>query len=152
MSGMIAKATFEDFEAALKARGFRAEIIDWPGGRKAVRSASGGVGFNIVPGNAVDGGFMDFTYFASFRVEGLPVEEIAANWNRARRFSRAYTRDGFLNFEMDVVIGPGVAQGYLSVTLDLWDRLLNELLAALREQAAELQKAAQADVAASPAS
>lgn len=148
MSGIIQKATLADLETALKERGFRAETIDWPGERKAVRSASGGVGFNIVPGNAVDGGFMDFTYFASFRVEGLPVEDIAANWNRARRFSRAYTRDGFLNFEMDVVIGPGVAPGYLAVTLDLWDRLLNELLAALREQAAQLQQAAPAEATA----
>ncbi|QTL05239.1 YbjN domain-containing protein [Aquabacter sp. L1I39] len=143
MSGIIQKATFADLETALKERGFRAELIDWPGGRKALRSASGGVGFNIVPGNAVDGGFMDFTYFASFRVDGLPLEDVAAHWNRARRFSRAYTRDGFLNFEMDVVIGPGVAPAYLAVTLDLWDRLLNELLAALREQAAEQQKAGQ---------
>lgn len=151
MSGIMQKATLGDLETALKERGFRAETIDWPGGRQALRSASGGVGFNIVPGNAVDGGFMDFTYFASFRVEGLPLEEIAADWNRARRFSRTYTRDGFLNFEMDVVIGPGVAPGYLAVTLDLWDRLLNELLAALRERAAQLQQAGAGEVQAGAA-
>ncbi|MEP9377015.1 YbjN domain-containing protein [Aquabacter sp. CN5-332] len=135
MTELVKRVTIEDIAAVLKDKGFRAEKIEWVGGREALRSASGGVGFNVVFGNGADGAYHDFTYFASFRLEGLPVEEICGNWNRARRFARLHSRDGLLNIEMDVTLGTGVDKDYVTVTLELWNQLLNELLGLLREEA-----------------
>ncbi|WP_127088819.1 YbjN domain-containing protein [Aquabacter cavernae] len=142
MTDLVRTVTVDDLAAMLQQKGFRAEPVEWPGGRAALRSATGGVSFNVVSGNGTNGAYHDFTYFASFRIDGLPVDEICGKWNAARRFGRVHSRDGFLNFEMDVMLGTGVSDGYLAVTLELWNQLLNELLAALREEAARTAPAA----------
>lgn len=142
MTDLVRTVTLGDLATMLQQKGFRAETVEWPGGREALRSATGGVTFNVVAGNGTGGAYHDYTYFASFRIEGLLVEEICGKWNAARRFGRVHARDGVLNFEMDVVLGTGVSEGYLAVTLELWNQLLNELLAALREEAARPAPAA----------
>lgn len=136
MTDLVRTVTMADLATMLQQKGFRAEAAEWAGGREALRSAAGGVGFNLVAGNGADGAYRDFTYFASFRLDGLPLEGICGKWNAARRFARLHARDGLLNFEMDVLLATGVSEGYLAVILELWNQLLNELLAALREEAA----------------
>lgn len=138
MTDLVRTVTIADLANMLQQKGFRAEPAEWAGGREALRSAAGGVGFNIVAGNGSDGAYHDFTYYASFRLEGLPLEAICEKWNAARRFGRVHSRDGLLNFEMDIFLGTGVSADYLAVSLELWNQLLNELLAALREEAARL--------------
>lgn len=142
MTDLVRTVTLGDLATMLQEKGFRAETVDWPGGREALRSAAGGVAFNVVAGNGTTAGYHDYTYFASFRIDGLPVDEICGKWNAARRFGRVHAREGVLNFEMDVILGTGVSPGYLAVTLELWNQLLNELLGALREEAARPAPAA----------
>lgn len=134
MTELVRTVSLDDLAAVLQKRGFRAEKIEWIGGREALRSATGGVGFSIVAGNGTAGAYADFTYFANFRLEGLPLAEICEKWNVGRRFARAHARDGLLNIELDVVLATGVAPDYVDVTLELWNQLLNELLGLLREE------------------
>lgn len=134
MTELVRTVSLDDLAAVLQKRGFRAEKVEWVGGREALRSAAGGVGFSIVSGNGAPGAYVDFTYFANFRLEGLPLAEICEKWNIGRRFARAHGRDGLLNVEMDVLLATGVAPDYIDVTLELWNQLLNELLGLLREE------------------
>lgn len=137
MTDLVQKVTADDLATVLRDRGFRAEKVEWPAGREALRSAAGGVGFNVILGNGQDGAYNDFTYFANFRLEGLPLDDVCDEWNRGRRFMRAHSREGLLNVEMDVTLGTGVDRNYVGFTVELWNQLLNELLAALRERAAK---------------
>ena len=137
MTDLVRTVTLEDLASMLRDKGFRAEKIDWPGGREALASAAGGVGFTLVAGNGGPAGYHDFTYFANFRVEGLDVDALCASWNMGRRFARTHARDGLLNFEMDVTLGTGVSKDYPAMTLELWNQLLNELLAGVRDAAAQ---------------
>ncbi|TCT06547.1 YbjN domain-containing protein [Aquabacter spiritensis] len=148
MDSGIRTVTADSLAAVLNDRGFRAEKVDWTGGREALKSATSGVVFHLVLGNGAKGAYHDFTYFTSFRLEGLSLEDICSDWNRGRRFARLHTRDGLLNMEMDVILGTGVQDGYLAVTLELWNQLLNELISALREEAARLSPAAATPAAA----
>lgn len=134
MTEFVRTVSLDDLTRVLQQRGFRAEKLEWAGGREALRSATGGVTFTIVSGNGTPGAYTDFTYFANFRLEGLPLAEICEKWNMGRRFARAHGRDGILNIELDVVLGTGVSPDYVAVTLELWNQLLNELLGLLREE------------------
>ncbi len=138
MKGLVQKVTADEIATILIDKGFRAEKVEWVGGREALRSAASGISFNVVMGNGANGVYHDFTYFVSFRLEGLDLLEVCTGWNQARRFARLHTRDGLLNMEMDVMLGTGVDKGYIAVTTELWNQLLNELLASLREMAAKL--------------
>ncbi len=91
MTDLVRTVTIADLANMLQQKGFRAEPAEWDGGREALRSAAGGVGFNIVAGNGSDGAYHDFTYYASFRLEGLPLEAICEKWNAARAASGAST-------------------------------------------------------------
>lgn len=137
MTDLVRTVSLDDLANVLQLKGFRAQPAEWPGGREALLSAAGGVTFNIVTGNGSPGAYGDFTFFAGFRLEGLPIADICAKWNMERRFARAHGRDGMLNLEMDVLLGTGVGRDYVAAMTDVWNQLLNELLITLRAEAAK---------------
>ena len=121
-----------------KAAGYRAEIAQDNAGVPHLRSATGGVQFNVRFGNRAAPpveGFMDFTYMVVIRVQegDFPLERVN-EWNRQRRFARLQKADDFLIMDFDVICAGGVTETYLRGTLELWDRLVQELVQYLQGQ------------------
>lgn len=98
-------------------------------------SASQGIGYAVRFGNAVGeaGSYVDFTFSCALRVQGELPAGIAERWNASRRFARMSIQGEFLVMEMDVMVAAGVSQDYLRCNLELWDRLLQEFIAYLRD-------------------
>jgi hypothetical protein len=77
-------------------------------------------------------GYLDFTYLTVIKIDGeFPLERIN-DWNRNKRFARLHKVDDFIVMDMDVVAAAGVTVNHVRATMELWDRLLQELMAWLR--------------------
>lgn len=131
----IMSVTPEGISELLQSAGFRAERRDDPSGLPIIGSATGGIAFNVRLGNRAAPpaeGFLDFTYLTVIKIEGdFPVDRVN-EWNRTKRFARLHKSGEFIVLDMDVVAVAGVTERHLRATLDLWDRLLQELMAWLR--------------------
>ncbi len=144
MAELIDILSLGDMCKALQDLGFRAEIGTAPDGNPMISSASGGVNFNLRPGNRNDDGFVDFSLFVAFRVEPKLAEVAVAEWNKGRRFGRLYAPEGLVVLEMDVIVAGGVTPKFLRGNLEIWNRLLNELLTYLRDTGQRLDVLARA--------
>ena len=119
-------------------------------GRPTIGGERGGESELTPPGAAwADAGFR-----AAFRVEGeLPLALVNA-WNVTHRFARLSLAGGmgasggtgasnaWLLLDMDVIALGGVLADNLRAHLDVWDRLIPELVAWLRNELPKLAKAA----------
>ena len=70
MTDLVRTVTLDDLAAMLRDKGFRAEKIDWPGGREALASATGGVGFTVVAGKRRPRGLSRLHVFREFPGRG----------------------------------------------------------------------------------
>lgn len=121
----------------LQARGFRAERVADDDGRMLLRSATGGIAFHLRPGNpAGNDNFLDFGYFAVLQLTDSPPAAAINDWNASKRFARVHVREHWVILEMDVLVAGGVSGSYLAATLEVWDRLLHDLVAHLRNMPA----------------
>lgn len=120
-------------------------------GKVHLHSASHGVGFQILWGNAADaGGYVDFTLSCALRVSGGEVpRNLLDGWHRSKRFARLATHGELIVLEMDVVLYGGVTPAYLESMLRLWVMMTGEFLIHLRN-AASATEAPQADLAIAP--
>lgn len=136
-SDLIHAVTLDGLRAHLQELGYRVETVA-NGAVKAafLRSASGGMAFDIRPGNRLAGdriGHADFSFLALLAIKGgeLP-SELVNTWNNQRRFGRLHIDQGFLMLDMDVSVAGGVTQDYLRAQTMIWDQLLQGLIAYLR--------------------
>lgn len=84
-------------------------------------------------------GWADAAFRAAFRVEGeLPLGLVNA-WNATHRFARLDITGEWLLLDMDVIALGGVLADNLRAHIEIWDRLIAELISYLR---AELPKLA----------
>jgi len=122
----------------LMSSGYRAEHRQDASGLPVIASATGGVSFNIRLGNRAlppAEGFLDFTYLTVIKIDGdFPLDRVN-EWNRTKRFARLHRSGEFLVVDMDVIAAAGVTERHLRASLELWDRLLQELVAWLRGDA-----------------
>jgi hypothetical protein len=134
----IISVTPEQLGELLMSAGYRAEHRQDPSGLPVIASATGGISFNIRLGNRAAPpaeGFLDFTYLTVIKIDGdFPLERVN-DWNRNKRFARLHRVDDFLVLDMDVIAAAGVTERHLRASLELWDRLLQELVAWLRGEA-----------------
>ena len=125
--------------------GYRVETATDPGGNVAyLRSATGGLAFDIRPGNRLEGGeerFADIAFVAVLHVQGEMPLELVNHWNATRRFGRLHVSQNFLAFCMDVSALGGVSPAYLRGQIEIWDRLAQELIAYLRDELRKLSPA-----------
>lgn len=132
---LIMSLTPERVSELLQSAGYRAERRDDPNGLPIIASATGGIAFNVRMGNRAAPpaeGFLDFTYLTVIKIEGnFPLERIN-EWNSTKRFARLHKADDFIILDMDVIAVAGVTERHLRASLELWDRLLQELIAWLR--------------------
>ncbi len=138
----ITKLTLETLREGFQNAGYRVETVTDPVANiPYLRSATAGLGFDIRPGNQFvgdDQGFADVAFVAALQVQGdLPLD-LVNRWNVTRRFGRLQLSQPFLVFCLDVSVAGGVAPNYLRAQIEIWDRLVQELIAYLREELRKL--------------
>ena len=139
--------TPEHVSEAIKAAGCAVTAIEQDGVVR-LHSASHGIGFQVLWGNALGPGiYADLTFSCPLRVQGgvLP-DAVLADWHRSKRFARVALHGDFVVLEMDVVAAGGVSAGHLSVMVQLWTQMMGQFFLHLRNfrPQAEAQVAAPA--------
>jgi Putative bacterial sensory transduction regulator len=137
----IHTVTLDRLREIFQQAGYRVETVTDPVAMiPYLRSATGGLAFDIRPGNRLAGedrGFADVAFAAVLQIQGdLPLD-LVNRWNATRRFARLQLSQTFLVFCMDVSVAGGVTPAYFRAQIEIWDRLVQELIAYLRD---ELQK------------
>jgi hypothetical protein len=151
MSDIISKLTLDSLRETFQGAGYRVEVVTDPvANTEYLRSATSGLAFDIRPGNRFAGeeeSFADVTLMAPLQVQGdLPLD-VVNRWNATRRFARLQLSQPFLVFCLDICVAGGVTPSSLRAQIEIWDRLVQELIGYLRD---ELSRLAAANRAAAP--
>jgi hypothetical protein len=148
----ISSLTLESLRDVLQQCGLRAEILNDPATKQSLlRSATGGLAFDLRPGNRIPGRdqeFVDALFVAVLQVQGEMPMGLINRWNATRRFARLHSEGQFMVLAMDVTVAGGVMPIYLRGQLEIWDRVVNELVVYLREELPKLSRGNGADTAA----
>ncbi|WCM18149.1 YbjN domain-containing protein [Paraburkholderia bryophila] len=149
---LIEAVSIDRLAEILKAAGYRVTVAE-QNGAVQLMSASQGVGFSVRFGNAAQEAaastdatalrYLDYTHSCVLQVQGELPMELVASWNRTKRFARLADHGQFLALEMDVIVAGGVTERYLRSTIELWDRLIQELLLHLRNRPALTEQMAE---------
>lgn len=118
---------------AIKASGCAVTAVEHEGVVR-LHSASQGIGFQVLWGNALSAGeYVDLTLSCPLRVEGgtLPAE-VVTEWHRNKRFARVAQHGDFVVLEMDVLVAGGVSSKHLDVMLQLWSQMMGQFFQHLR--------------------
>ena len=71
----------------------------------------------------------DLNFYAGFR-DNQPTLDVINNWNRDKRFSRAYVDEvGDAVVEMDLDLVQGVTPAYLASQMNLWSLVVSQFTA-----------------------
>ncbi|MBB4380749.1 YbjN domain-containing protein [Bradyrhizobium sp. SBR1B] len=138
---IIVKLTLNDLRSALQQVGYRVEELTDPVVNLTyLRSATGGLTFDIRPGNwlADAESFVDAALTAVLQVQGELPPDLVNRWNATRRFARLQLSQQFLVLSLDVSVAGGVTADHLRAQIDIWDRLVQELIVYLRDELREL--------------
>jgi len=149
---LIEHLSVDSLTEALQEAGYRVNRSE-QNGVVQLLSASQGIGYAVRFGNpaATPASYLDFTFswalsLHALRVQGELPAGLTERWNLSRRFGRLSQQGEFLVMEMDVIVAGGVSPANLRSHIELWDRLLQEFIAYLRDYsrlAAEQQGMAQ---------
>jgi hypothetical protein len=135
---ILAKLTIDGLRDTLQQIGYRAESLTDPiANLTYLRSSTGGIGFDLRPGNQAGdqaGAFSDIALLAILQVQGdLPLD-IVNRWNVSRRFARLQFSKPYLVLSMDILLAGGTTTSNLRANIEIWDRLLQDLITYLREE------------------
>jgi hypothetical protein len=135
---IITKITLDSLRENIQLAGYRVETMtDSVVNTTYLRSATSGFIFDIRPGNRLadaDQSFVDVAFIAALQVQGELPLDIVNRWNVTRRFGRPQLSQPFLILSHDVSVAGGVVQDYLRAQVEIWDRLLQQLISYLREE------------------
>ncbi len=123
----------EQVSDAIKAAGCAVTTTEQDG-TTWLHSASHGIGFQVLWGNAITPGqYADLTLSCPLRVQGgvLP-EGVLTEWHRTKRFARVALHGDFVVLEMDVMVAGGVSPAHLAVSLQLWTQMMGQFFLHLR--------------------
>lgn len=125
----------------LQEQGYRVTMSE-QGGLIQLLTATQGIGFSARMGNAAveTGQYIDYTLSCALRVQTELPAGLVDTWNSSKRFARLAVQGSFLVLEMDVILAGGVGENHLRATIELWDRLLQELVLFLRNYAQAQQQ------------
>jgi hypothetical protein len=151
---ILAKLSLDGLRDVLQQAGYRVETATDPVANVVyLRSATSGIAFDIRPGNRLaDGsdGFVDMAFTAILQVQGELPLDLVNRWNATRRFARLQLSQPFLVLSLDISIAGGVAPNYLRGQIEIWDQLMQQLIAYLREELPKLAAATTARPGAAP--
>ncbi|MGQ0698578.1 MAG: YbjN domain-containing protein [Panacagrimonas sp.] len=134
-STRIGSLGIEQVAEALRAAGFRATLAE-QNSRPMIQSAVQGLGFIVTPGNRASDDasrYVDWAFTCLIRFDGPLTHEHVARWNQNKRFARLYIAGQTLVLSMDAFVGSGNAELSLRAYCELWDRVVQEFIAFLRE-------------------
>ncbi|NIF86172.1 YbjN domain-containing protein [Comamonas sp. Tr-654] len=140
---------------AIKASGCAVTAVNVDGVVR-LHSASQGIGFQVLWGNAVsEGEYVDLTLNCPLRIEGgiLP-EGVLADWHRTKRFVRAAQHGDYVVLEMDILAAGGITPNHLAMQMQVWSQMMGQFFQHLRTFTAQttqtqaVQDAQQAMIAA----
>ncbi|WP_426435370.1 YbjN domain-containing protein [Bradyrhizobium genosp. P] len=97
----------------------------------------------VRPGNRFIGAeqsFADVAFAATLQVQGELPLDLVNRWNATRRFARLQLSHPFLVFSLDVSVAGGVAPDNLRAQIEIWDRLVQDLITYLREELPKLAR------------
>ena len=139
---LITKFTLDGLREILQQAGYRVETVTDPVANVPyLRSATAGLTFDIRPGSRLAGAaaeFADLAFVAVLQVQGdLPLE-VVNRWNVTRRFARLQLSQPFLVFCLDATVAGGVSPNHLRAQIEIWDRLVQDLIGYLREELRKL--------------
>jgi len=141
---VIVELTLEQLRDLYQQAGYRVETVTDPVANvPLLRSATGGVAFDIRPGNraAQSEAFVDVALVAVLFVRGELPLEVVNRWNATRRFARLQLSQTLLVLSMDISAAGGVTGTHIRAQIEIWDRLMQELIAYLREEVSKLAPA-----------
>lgn len=121
--------------------GYRVERVKLPEDVISLRSATGGLAFEVRFANQLtdqSGAYADAVFQAVFQVDGELPLDLVNRWNATRRFGRLYVLPRALLLNMDTSVLGGVTSDYLRAQIEIWDRLVQQFLAYLREEVPKL--------------
>lgn len=134
----ITKLTLDSLRESLQQIGYRVETVTDPvAATPYLRSATGGLAFDVRPGNRTsdtDESFVDVAFTAVLQIQGELPLDLVNRWNATRRFARLQLSQQFLVFCLDVSVAGGVMPDYLRAQIEIWDRLVQDLIPYLREE------------------
>ncbi len=145
--------SLEEIAESLRKAGYRASIAA-QNGRPVIQSAAQGLGFVVAPGNAAGADaqrFNDYSFNCLIRIEGQLQPGLIERWNEGRRFARLYRSRDVLVLAYDVMVAGGVTERFLVTQCELWDRLIHDFIAYLRQSATTTVAATAKAPAATPA-
>lgn len=136
----VTQLTLDRLRDILQQTGYRVEEATDPVANVPyLRSATGGLAFDVRPGNRLpDESFVDVAFTAVLQVQGELPLDLVNRWNATRRFARLQLSQPFLVFCQDVSVAGGVMPNHLRAQIEIWDRLVQELIAYLREELRQL--------------
>ena len=123
----------EQVAEAIKASGCSVTSVNADGFVR-LHSASQGIGFQVLWGNAVsEDEYVDLTLNCPLRIEGgvLP-EGVLADWHRAKRFVRAAQHGDLVVLEMDILAAGGITPNHLAMQMQLWSQMMGQFFQHLR--------------------
>lgn len=140
---LIRSINASEMSDAIKAVGCAVTAIEQDGVVR-LHSASHGIGFQVLWGNAVSPGeYADLTLSCPLRVQGGSLPEgVLASWHRSKRFARVAQHGDFVVLEMDLIAAGGVAPEHLVLTLHLWTQMMGQFFLHLRNYSAASEEAA----------
>src|ERR1700730_8651737 len=112
----LVKLTLDNLRSALQQVGYRVEEVTDPvANLPYLRSATGGLAFDIRPGNRLGDGdrFLDGAITAVVQIQGELPLHVVNRWNATRRFARLQLSQPFLVFCLDVSVAGGVMPNHL---------------------------------------
>jgi hypothetical protein len=150
---LVHNFTIDTLRDVLQQAGYRVEVVTEASGAVHLRSATGGVPFDLRLGNKLgDDGerYLDATMMAMFQVQGELPPTLVDTWNNTRRFARLHVDRGFLILDQDLLVAGGVTAIHLRALIEIWDRLVQELVPYLRDQLTQSANGAAAAALAAP--
>ncbi|ALK09636.1 YbjN domain-containing protein [Blastochloris viridis] len=141
---VIRSVTLSSLTELLQSRGYRVERATDAAGVELLRSATGGLAFEIRVGSlalAPSDAVLDFSCHAALKVEGTLDAAVPNAWNNSRRYARLHLHGGFLVLTQDVSVAGGVLPGYVLTQMEIWERLLQDLPGFLRTEIAQVNAA-----------
>lgn len=127
--GVRTGVTPEEVEALLKAGSYRYERVEGEG-RVYFRLRLAGLRAVLFLLDCREGGCESLQLYAGFSTDDPPSLERVNEWNRKKRFSRAYLdEEGDPVLEADLDLAGGVADGAIRAFLDLFEENLRAFAA-----------------------
>jgi Putative bacterial sensory transduction regulator len=126
---------------AMQQVGYRVELVADRPDAPYLRSATGGIPFEVRFINRMPGGgegYVDVSFIAALRIQSETPLALVNDWNNTRRFGRLRWAQNVAVLDMDVSTLGGLTQANLQAQIAIWDQLLQDVVPFLRDTFARI--------------